>query len=253
MTMFVERAPRGGHGPLQQRAARSDLNIWAVVPVKELCEAKRRLSAIVPCHLMPDLVLAMLEDVLAAVSRADGIAGIAVVTVDQRVIRLAQSYGARILTTEARSGHTAAVAGAARLLAEEGIGGMMQLPGDIPLVTSDEISQVLAAHGRAPSFTIVPSHDDLGSNTVVVSPPTAVPLTFGDNSFFPHLKTAERHGIAPLVWRASGISHDIDNPHDLYAFAETAATTRTKAFLVANGFSSWPSQLELARRERACA
>jgi 2-phospho-L-lactate guanylyltransferase len=229
------------------------LEIWAVVPAKELQGAKVRLSPAVPCHLLEGLVLAMFEDVLAAVSRANGLAGMAVVTVDARVTGLAKSYGARILTTDARRGHTAAVAAAAQTLAEEGVGGMMQLPGDIPLVTSEEISLVLAMHRASPSFTIVPSHDDFGSNTIVVSPPTAVPLTFGDDSFFPHLKTAQARGISPLICRLPGISRDIDNPQDLHAFAEIASTTRTKTYLGENNFAGWPALSDVNLRERAKA
>ena len=46
--------------------------------------------------------------------------------------------------------------------------------------------------GAAPSFTIVPAHDDLGSNTIVCSPPDAVPLRFGEDSFYP----ASRRGAS---------------------------------------------------------
>ena len=92
----------------------------------------------------------MLEDVLAAVADARGLAGIAVVTVDEAAsANLPRRYGARILTEDARNGHTAAVAAAARTLAAEGAAGMLQVPGDIPLVTPNEISTVLAQH-RAP-------------------------------------------------------------------------------------------------------
>jgi 2-phospho-L-lactate guanylyltransferase len=218
---------------------KSKSDIWAVIPVKETTGAKRRLSAGVPAHLRPELALVMLEDVLTAVSQVRKLAGLAVVTLDMRAIGLAQRYGARILTADARGGHTAAVAAAARSLAAEGAGGMMQLPGDIPLVTADEISLILSMHRPAPSFTIVPSRDDFGSNTVVVSPPTAVPLAFGADSFFPHLQTARRCGIDPLVIRLPGIGHDIDNPDDLKAFAGMGSPTRTQAFLERNNFADW--------------
>jgi 2-phospho-L-lactate guanylyltransferase len=214
-------------------------DIWAVIPVKETPGAKQRLSAGVPPHLREELVFTMLEDVLTAVSQAHGLAGIALVTLDARASSLAQRYGARILTANARGGHTAAVAAAARVLAAEGVGGMMQLPGDIPLVTANEISFVLSMHRAAPSFTIVPSHDDFGSNTVVVSPPTAVPLTFGEDSFFPHLRTAQRCDIDPLIIRLPGIGHDIDNPENLNAFARMGSPTRTQAFLDQNDFADW--------------
>jgi 2-phospho-L-lactate guanylyltransferase len=206
-------------------------DIWAVIPVKETTGAKERLADAVPRHLRSGLALAMLEDVLAAVAAARGLAGIAVVTLDPAAHALAQRYGARILTDDARGGHTAAVAAAARTLAAEGRGGMLQMPGDIPLVSADEISLVLAMRRASPSFTITPSHDDFGSNAVLVCPPTAVPLTFGDDSFYPHLRTAQACGIKPLIVRQHGIGLDIDRPEDIRAFAQLRSSTRAQAFL----------------------
>jgi 2-phospho-L-lactate guanylyltransferase len=213
--------------------------IWAVIPAKETAGAKQRLAAAVPAHLREELVLTMLEDVLTAISKASGLAGIALVTLDAQASSLGRRYGARILTADARGGHTAAVAAAARLLAAEDADGMLQLPGDVPLVTADEISQVLSMHRAAPSFTIVPSHDDFGSNAVVVSPPIAVPLSFGDDSFFPHLQAARRCGIEPVVVRMPGIGRDIDNAEDLRAFASVGSETLTQAFLDRNGYADW--------------
>jgi 2-phospho-L-lactate guanylyltransferase len=221
----------------------SRAGIWAVIPVKETLGAKQRLSAGVPAHLRQELALTMLEDVLAAVSQAQDLAGIAIVTLDAKASRLAQAYGARILTGGARAGHTGAVAAAARELAAEGAGGMMQLPGDIPLATPGEFSHVLSMHRAAPSFTIVPSHDDFGSNTVVVSPPAAVPLTFGDDSFFPHLRTAKLYGIEPTVVRLPGIGRDIDKPEDLSVFARMNSATRTQAFLDRHRFADWGREI----------
>ena len=113
---------------------------------------------------------------------------------------------------------------------------MLQIPGDIPLVTADEISLVLAVRRAAPSFTIVPSHDDFGSNAVLVCPPTAVPLTFGDDSFYPHLRAAQACGIRPLIVRQHGIGLDIDRPDDIRAFAQRSRT-RAQAFLEQHGLT----------------
>jgi 2-phospho-L-lactate/phosphoenolpyruvate guanylyltransferase len=70
-----------------------------------------------------------------------------------------------------------------KILAGEGRGGMITMPGDIPATRAGEIDAVLSAHLAAPSFTISPAHDDLGSNAVACSPPESVPLRFGDNSY----------------------------------------------------------------------
>jgi 2-phospho-L-lactate guanylyltransferase len=211
--------------------------IWAVIPVKETTAAKERLADAVPRHLRPGLALAMLEDVLAAVAQARGLAGIAVVTLDPDARALAQRYGARILTDDARGGHTAAVAAAARTLEQEGRSGMLQMPGDIPLVTADEISLLLAMRRASPSFTIAPSHDDFGSNAVLVCPPTAVTLSFGDDSFYPHLRAAQACGIKPLIVRQHGIGLDIDRPDDILAFAQLRSRTRAQAFLERHGLT----------------
>jgi 2-phospho-L-lactate guanylyltransferase len=182
----------------------------------------------------------MLEDVLNAVSAVKTLAGTLVVTVDPAATSLATRYGARVVTEGARDGHTGAVTAAARLLVREGQTGMMTMPGDIPRLSSEEIAATLAAHRPAPAFTIVPAHDDLGSNAIVCSPPDAVPLRFGKDSFYPHLDAARARGIEPLIVRHPGIGMDIDNPVDLVAFLRMSppVRTRTLAFLEQSGIAS---------------
>jgi 2-phospho-L-lactate/phosphoenolpyruvate guanylyltransferase len=211
------------------------VDLWAVVPVKELERAKMRLAPLLPPESRQALMLAMLEDVLEALAATPGLAGLAVVTVDQRAGEVAAKYGARLIEAGARDGHTGAVAAAARVLAEEGCSGMLTLPGDIPLVTAAEIASLVAAHASAPAFTIAPSRDQRGSNAVICSPPNAVPLRFGEDSFFPHLRAAEARGIRPTVLRLPGIALDVDTPEDLTAFALLPSATRARAVLAANG------------------
>jgi len=210
------------------------MGLWAVVPIKERDRAKERLASLLAPATRQALALAMLQDVLSALAAAPGLAGLIVVTLDQQARRLALGYGARILEDGARDGHTGAVTAAARLLAAERQTGMLTVPGDVPLVTADEISQIITAHRPPPSFTIVPSHDDGGSNAILVSPPDAVPLRFGVDSFFPHLRAAQAQGIRPTVRRLPGIALDIDNPEDLVAFMRHPSVTRTRALLAEN-------------------
>jgi 2-phospho-L-lactate guanylyltransferase len=217
------------------------MDIWAVVPVKERDRAKERLAPLLPSALRRGLALAMFEDVLAAVAATLDLAGLVVVTVDPAAGSLARRYGARLCEAGARDGHTGAVMAAARLLRAEGRAGMLTLPGDVPLATAAEISSLLVAHGPAPAFTIAPSHDEGGSNAVLLSPPDAVPLRFGVDSFFPHLRAAEMLGIRPTVLRLPGIALDIDNPEDLAAFARRPSPTRTRAFLAENAMFAPPS------------
>jgi 2-phospho-L-lactate guanylyltransferase len=208
--------------------------IWLVVPVKDTSAAKQRLAPALPPQLRQALALAMLEDVLAAVAELPGLAGRLLVTTDPAARFLAARYGAQCMEEGADSGHTGAVTAAARRLAGEGRGAMLTLPGDIPLVTAAEIGRVIAAHRPAPSFTIVPSHDERGSNAILLSPPDAVTLRFGEDSFFPHLAAAEARGIAPNVVHLPGIALDIDNPLDLAHFARLGSQTRASLLLAEN-------------------
>ena len=206
-------------------------DLWAVVPVKDTLAAKQRLAPALLPHLRQALALAMLEDVLAALAEAPGLAGRLLVTTDPAARRLAGRYDAQCRDDGADDGHTGAVSAAARGLAREGCGGMLTLPGDIPLVTAEEIARLIAAHPPAPSFTIAPSHDEKGSNAIILSPPDAVPLRFGDDSFFPHLAAAEACGICPTVMHLPGIALDIDNPADLLHFARLGSRTRAGLWL----------------------
>jgi 2-phospho-L-lactate guanylyltransferase len=127
------------------------------------------------------------------------------------------------------------MAAARRLAAERRAEGMLTVAADVPLIAADEVSRLLTAHGEAPSFSIVPAHDRRGSNAILMTPPDAVPLAFGDDSFVPHLAAARRFGIEPLVLPMAGIGLDIDNIGDLATLMQTPAPTRTWAFMATQG------------------
>jgi 2-phospho-L-lactate guanylyltransferase len=209
------------------------VDVWAAVPVKAFTGAKTRTSSVLSPAQREVLAATMLEDVLAALAGATRLAGILVNTVDPVAAALAERYGARVVTEGALDGHTGAVNGMARVLAAEGKGALLTVPGDIPRVTSAEINAVVASCQAAPSFTIVPAHDELGSNAVLCAPPFSVALRFGDDSYFPHVMAARRAGIEPVIVRLPGIGLDMDHPADLRAFiaARPRMPTRTLALL----------------------
>jgi 2-phospho-L-lactate guanylyltransferase len=216
-------------------------DIWAAVPVKEFVGAKQRLAPLLTPAQRQALAATMLEDVLAALAKAP-IAGIMVNTLDPLAGELARRYGARVVTQGARDGHTGAVAAMALVLGAEAREGMIALPGDIPRITSAEVTAIIEARRPPPSVTIVPAHDDRGSNAVLCSPPTVMRLRFGDDSFLPHLAAARALGIEPAILRLPGIGLDIDQPQDLQAFrrAMPPMATRTAAFLEAQAVTPPP-------------
>jgi 2-phospho-L-lactate guanylyltransferase len=200
--------------------------VWTIIPVKLTGSAKQRLTPALSAALRRKLALAMLEDVLEAVAGVGGLGGAILVTVDPQAQVLARRYDMATLANGAHDGHTGAVNAGARHLIANGHGTMLTLPGDLPLITAAEIAALISAHGPAPSFTIAPAHDELGSNGIIMSPPQAVPLRFGEDSFFPHLAAARAQGIEPCVVRLPGFAFDVDNPRDLHHFAQLGMQTR---------------------------
>ncbi|HEY6434396.1 MAG TPA: 2-phospho-L-lactate guanylyltransferase [Acetobacteraceae bacterium] len=189
-------------------------SVWAAVPVKSFRDAKQRLSSVLSPAQRQALSEAMLADVLTALSAAR-LAGIMVNTADHAVITFVRRFDARVISDRAGEGHTTAVAMMAQRLERDGVDAMLTMPGDIPRVTAAEIQAICAGLRPDRSFTIVPSHDEQGSNAVLLTPPTVVPLRFGDDSFFPHLAAARENGIEPRIVPLPGIGLDIDRPADL--------------------------------------
>lgn len=210
--------------------------VWAAVPVKEFTGAKQRLSGALSPAQREVLAATMLEDVLAALAGSRRLAGILVNTLDPHAADLARQYGAEVTTEDARGGHTGAVMGMAKVLLAQGRGALLTLPGDIPGVTAAEVDTVVSSCLAAPSFTIVPAHDELGSNAVLCAPPGVIPLRFGDDSFFPHLATSRAHGIEPNVVRLRGISMDIDHAADLRMFLRAGDMARTRTWAMLDQF-----------------
>ncbi|TFH40509.1 MAG: hypothetical protein E4H01_16445, partial [Lysobacterales bacterium] len=125
----------------------------------------------------------------------------------------------------------------ARVLAAEGAQGMVQLPADIPLITAQDIQSLLQIHARAPAVTLAPSRNERGSNAVACSPPDLLPLRFGEDSYFPHLKRARALGIEPAVVHRPGLALDVDTLDDLLAFLAAPSCTRAYDYLIRSGIA----------------
>ena len=87
--------------------------IWCVIPIKDLVNAKTRLSPALTSEERRNLFQAMAEDVLAAAAAATKLDGILVLTNDPDATKLAKRYGARVEGEPANVGQLEAVSRAA--------------------------------------------------------------------------------------------------------------------------------------------
>lgn len=216
--------------------------MWAALPAKDLVDAKTRLADALSPPERRLLFRTMYEDVLDALARTPSLDGIAVITRDAEAGAVAQSYGARLIGEPENAGQTAAIERAAKTLAADGVTAMITIPGDTPLIAADEVETVIAAHrgadGDGRAMTIVPSHDDRGSNCIALTPPGLIPFSFGNDSFRPHLASASRIGVEPTVIELPGIGLDIDTPGDLEILVARGGDTRTHRYLESSGISA---------------
>ncbi len=218
--------------------------IVAAVPVKDLINAKQRLIAVLSPSERRELARAMMEDALTALREA-GLDAVAVVTRDAGVVELARRFAVTILEEARNRGHTEAVALAQREAVKLGADGFLTIPGDVPLVTADEIREVTAAAGSGPTAVFVPSRSGFGTNAALLTPPGLMPLKFGEPSFANHLTAARERGLEPTVLRLRGLGLDIDGPDDLAALVAEGGHTRSGRFLRKLGVRPpHPPQLE---------
>ena len=211
--------------------------MWAAVPVKDMAEAKTRLSPALAPKERRQLFRLMLEDVLAALVEVPKLAGVMVVTRDEEVASLGTTYGVRILLEAENCGQSAAVAHAAITLKSEGVTGLLTVPADVPLMTAELVEQLLFIQAPAPAVTIVPDTNGRGTNALLCSPPDLIDFHFGDDSFQPHLAEARRHGCKPAVIYMPDIGLDIDRPDDLAKLIAGPGATRAQAWLNDSGIA----------------
>jgi len=206
---------------------------WGLVPIKEGRLAKGRLSPHLDARVRQDVFLAMTADVFAALSAARSLHGFAVVTLDPAAREMAVRYGGRVLDCEAGIGHNAAVRCASRELASsQQADAVLIIPMDVPLITAQDVDEILAAQERSgAAITIAPSGDLRGTNAMLLSPPECIKPLFGVDSFVAHCESATRAGLRYAVAMLPNLALDIDHREDIDRLLSIPRATQTHSAL----------------------
>ncbi len=193
--------------------------VWAVVPVKPLRGALRRLTSALEAPVRRELQVAMLTDVLGACAGARDLAGVLVVTSDPVAAGLGRAIArARVVPDhDPPRGMNAAVARGLAAVADAGAGAALVLTADLPLARPEDIAAIVAAAPPAPAALLVPSADGTGTNAMLLRPPGVLDPRLGPDSYARHLAQAARRGLVSARLDLPRIALDIDTPADLAA------------------------------------
>jgi 2-phospho-L-lactate guanylyltransferase len=198
-----------------------------LVPVKHLKDAKQRLSPVLDREGRLALAEAMLQDVLGTLGNWPTCPDVAVVTSDPFALALARSCDFEVMLDETNPGETDAIEMATRICVSRGVENTLVIPGDIPLISAWELEKILEASPNEGSV-LVPAADGRGTNAVFRRPAGLFPLRFGNDSFKPHVASAQATGKPCVVLSLPGIALDVDGPADLKALAITSGETRAQ-------------------------
>ena len=194
------------------------MKVAVLIPVKGFRNAKQRLSPLLDAAERETLAEAMFRDVLRQVLLARRVHATFVVTGNDAVADIALALGAEVIREAAERGETDAVDFARRHLKSAGWEAVLIIPADMPLLCArdlDELLSQLPEDARAPFALLVPSHDRMGTNALLLAPPDIIKLRFGYDSFSYHMTQVSAQKLPLRFSENERIALDIDEPKDL--------------------------------------
>lgn len=202
-------------------------NIWAIVPVKRLSQAKERLAPVLSRNERVKLAHTMLHEVLTTLCASE-LAGIMVVTSDPMVANLASLFGARVVHDGMEAGINAAVQQGLEAL--DSTAAALIVPADVPFATASDLRAIVDELQRYPVI-LAPALSDGGTNALAMRAPDMIVPKFGEDSYLRHQMQSRSKGFACGVVSSDGIGRDIDRPQDLVAPIATRKHSLTAALL----------------------
>jgi len=189
--------------------------LWAVVPIKNFDHAKNRLAGVLTPDERRELVLAMLNDVLTALRASAALDEIVVVSPEKAIESHVREFDASFLRDERNAGHSLAVQQACLHASRNGARGIVHLPGDLPLITAEQIVWLCERLRRGPALLLGPYRRGTGTNVIAMAPILPFEFRFGPDSFVSHLGEANRRGLVPQVVRWPEVELDLDTPESM--------------------------------------
>jgi 2-phospho-L-lactate guanylyltransferase len=193
------------------------MQVQALLPLKDLVEAKSRLSGLLRPAERRSLAQSMVEDVLSILSRHPRIDAVTLVSDDPSAGMMAAKYSVHHWLEQSLEcrGLNAVINRSCELLLGQSQQPIIVLHGDLPTLAAADISAVVEALEKNRGLIVGCDRHTLGTNLLAFGPDSKPKFSFGEDSCAQHCTWAESHGVPVQVLQRPGIALDIDEPRDL--------------------------------------
>jgi 2-phospho-L-lactate guanylyltransferase len=160
----------------------------------------------------------MFRHVLQVVARVPQVIGTLVISRDGRALAIAREHGARTVQESGAPELNAALMRATQVVARWRSRGILILPGDLPLISEDDVINMVEMGRSNPSVVIATDENEDGTNAMLIRPPGLIEYAYGTGSFQRHIHLAHQAGAEVKVYQSERLALDIDLPADLEAY-----------------------------------
>lgn len=191
------------------------MTLWALVPIKPLKDGKSRLSEVLADNEREALNKTLLIHTIETLITINRINQIAVVSHDAKVLRVAREYQVKTIQEDRRTNLNNALRKATNAICAYDVSQILIIPADLPLMTANDIGELLDKTHGAPEIIISPDSRLNGTNAILINPVGILDYEFGDYSFNKHIEQAQRKNIKIEIYNNDRIALDLDLPEDL--------------------------------------
>jgi 2-phospho-L-lactate guanylyltransferase len=191
------------------------MTLWAIVPVKPLKRGKSRLAGALSEIERVELNRLLLERTLRTLIELKEVEEVLVVSRDSSVLAIARELGARTVQEDGAPTLNTALKRATVVAQIYASRGVLVIPADLPLLTSDDILTLLERATNPPVIVIAPDRHQKGTNALLLSPADIIEYDFGQDSFKRHCERARKAGARLEIVDLPTLGLDLDLPEDL--------------------------------------
>jgi len=201
------------------------METWAVIPMKPLIQAKTRLSNVLSEKERQNMVLSFFQHTVQQLKNCAFLNGILVISSDHSYEGYYSGENIVFLQEDKPNGLNSSINLGAAFLMNKGVEAMLVVHGDLPLLTSQALSEIFI-NMETPCVGIIPDRHKQGTNILLTAPPNIIDFHFGVDSFQKHQQAAQTLNIPMKMVFSDTLSFDIDTPEDLNLLNEITSLQR---------------------------